>query len=200
MAPVKIRREPISSDPAAEVPREQWGELLVARREFCEQELAHDCRLLLFFIQDGAANDWLGLGGWDQYIQDGLKLQPEMVGWALEGLKATRPDVAVKFKDAVDYGKHGGQIPHSKPEGSRITRSLGTSDTVARVRARLKRDGKADLLAQVERGEISAHEAAIKADYRHATIQHQPTVAGFARAAQKHLSAAERQQLVEALK
>ncbi len=99
---VTIHREPINSDSAAEVPRDQWRELLAARREFCERKLPHDCRLLLFFIQDGAASEWLGLGGREEYIRDGLKLEPQMVEWALDGLKATRPDAAVEFEEAVN--------------------------------------------------------------------------------------------------
>jgi hypothetical protein len=204
------------------VPREQWWELLRARREFCERALPHDCRLLLFFIQDGAANNWLDLGSREDYIRDGLKLQPEMVEWALEGLQATRPDVAVKFADAVETGKlakRGGQPGNQNarklemqgaPLGNQNARvendsciarvvSLGENTNAAYIRARLERDGKTELLAQVERGEISAHAAAKEAGYRKQAVCHLPTVLGFLKAAQAHLSPAERLELKEAL-
>jgi hypothetical protein len=96
---------------------------------------------------------------------------------------------------------------------SRITRidSLGHSQTVANIRGRLLRDSqdqkrpqaerekKAELLAKIERCEISAHKAAIEADYRQPMIQHRPTVQGFLNAAQTHLSPEQRLELKEAL-
>jgi hypothetical protein len=184
---VTVRREPIGSDPAAEVPRDQWGELLAARRAFCEQVVPGDCRNLLFFVQDAAANDWLGLDGREEYIR-ALKLEPQMVDWALEGLKATRPDMAVKFEDAVKLGsaKHAG--PGRGKKTSRDTRGLGESDTAAYIRGRLERDGHTDLLARVERGEVSAHAAAVALGWRTRMVQVAPTVEGFTRAIQKHLS------------
>jgi len=67
------------------------------------------------------------------------------------------------------------------------------------IRARLKRDGQAELLAQVDRCEISAHRAAIQAGYRRRTVEILPTVEGFVRAVAKHLSAEEFGQLIERL-
>jgi hypothetical protein len=205
MVALRIHREPINSDPAAEVPREQWGELLTARREFCERKLPHDCRLLLFFIEDGAANNWLGLGSREQYIRDGLKLQPKMVEWALKGLRATRPDVALKLKRAVYLGKRGAPTGNqnrvnalNKSRNTRID-SLGQSDTAAYVCGRLESEGRTELLAQVERGEISANAAAKEAGYRKLKVCHLPTVPGFLKAAQAHLSPQQRLELKEAL-
>jgi hypothetical protein len=79
--------------------------------------------------------------------------------------------------------------------------SLGDKGGTGRdyIRARLERDGKTELLAQVERGEISAHRAAKQAGYRKQTVCHQPTVQGFLKAAKAHLSPAERLELKEAL-
>jgi hypothetical protein len=225
MASVRILRETLCSDLGVEVPREKWAELLLARRDFCQQVVPQDCRQLLFFIQDGAANDWLGLGGREQYIRDGLKLEPKMVEWALEGLTATRPDVAVKFDDAVTLGlrvnggdrksvtfqeaqqlmQHGGD---RKNQSDNITLKRGTQS--AYIRARLERDA-ADtehpekqtiavrLLPRVQSGEISAHAAAIEAGFRQRLVQVSPTVAGFARAIRKHLGEADQSELKEQL-
>lgn len=198
---VTIHREPINSDSAAEVPRDQWPELLAARREFCERKLPHDCRLLLFFIQDGAASEWLGLGGREQYIRDGLKLEPQMVEWALDGLKATRPDVAVEFEDAVKLGqaKHAGPGRGKKTASNTSGLSLGKRCNAAYIRARLERDGHTELLAKVERGEASANAAAIGLGWRTRRIQVAPTVQGFASSAQAHLSPEQRLELKELL-
>ncbi len=180
---VTIRREPLGSDLAAEVPRDQWGELLDARREFCVRKVPHDCRLLLFFIQDAAANNWLDLGGRDEYIR-ALKLEPQMVEWALDGLKATRPDVAVEFEAAVKLGKNGGV----RVKQSSVTRPLGKQCNAAYIRARLERDGYTELLARVESGEVTANAAAIAMGWRPRMASVTLTVDGFAHAIERHLS------------
>ena len=76
---------------------------------------------------------------------------------------------------------------------------LGKKCDAAYIRARLERDGKSELLAQIDRGEISARAAAIEAKYRHPMIQHQPTVKGFLRAATRWLPAADRLRLKDEL-
>jgi len=77
--------------------------------------------------------------------------------------------------------------------------SFGHGNQAAYIRARLERDGKTELLAKIACGEISAHAAAVEAGFRQRMIQIAPTVAGFMRAATKHLSATERLALKEAL-
>jgi hypothetical protein len=205
---VTIRREPINSDPASEVPRDQWSELLSARREFCERKLPHDCRLLLFFIQDAAANNWLDLGGREEYIR-ALKLEPKMVEWALQGLQATRPDVAVEFADAVEQGKlratagaPEGNKNASKQNNSGNTRieSLGKANNAAYIRARLERDGHTSLLRQIEHGGTTAHAAAVEMGYRARMVQHPPTVEGYARSARRYLDPTEIAALIDVLR
>jgi hypothetical protein len=63
---------------------------------------------------------------------------------------------------------------------------------------RLKRD-RPDLAAKVVAGEMSAHAAGKAAGFVKATIQIQPTVPGFLKAAQAHLSPEQRLELKEAL-
>jgi hypothetical protein len=65
------------------------------------------------------------------------------------------------------------------------------------IRARLERDGRTELLARVDSGELSAHAAAIEAGFRNRTVQVIATVEGFARAISRHLSESEQQDLKE---
>ena len=58
---------------------------------------------------------------------------------------------------------------------------LSKNTNAAYIRARLKRDGKTELLDRIESGEISAHAAAVEAGIRQRMIQHPATVEGFAR-------------------
>jgi hypothetical protein len=121
-------------------------------------------------------------------------------------LGAAEPELT-RAKEDQQLQKKGGQIPHSKSEGSSNARPLGKRCDSTYIRSRLERDSqdgqrpkrereqKAELLAQIERGEISAHKAAIQADYRQRMIQIAPNVNGFLRAANKHLSTGERREL-----
>ena len=202
---VRIIREVLGSDPAAEVPREKWGELLLARMDFCEQVVPSDCRNLLYFIQDAAANNWLDLGGREEYIR-ALKLEPQMVDWALEGLKATRPDVAVEFAAAAEIGKKlltkgGDRKSVAFKDQSSNTQLIPVSKKwdAAYIRARLERDGHTEQLQKIERGETSAHAVAVELGWRSRMVQCAPTVDGFVRAIRKHLTEAEQTDLIASL-
>jgi hypothetical protein len=106
--------------------------------------------------------------------------------WALEGLKATRPDVAVKFADAVKWGKNGRPAKANRAKArnnSRITRivSAGKSDNAAYIRARLERDGHTELLAKIERlaGNVMTHAR---------SLRHAPHRGAFATSARLRLT------------
>lgn len=155
MALVRILREPIASDLAAETPRAQWADLMEMRRLFCTQYLPKNCRNLLFFMTDGEANDWVGYGSREAYLRDGLGLEPEMVDWAVVGLRKMRPDEDPPLSDAVQIGRltaqqlaQSGEVPALRnAEGGRpgkgekrdtVSHSGGTSATY--LVAKLKRD------------------------------------------------------------
>jgi len=97
--------------------------------------------------------------------------------------------------------KHGGDRRSEETNQARNTRlkPLGESQTVARIRARLKRDGREDLLAKIERGETTANAVAIDLKWRSKRIWFKPTVDGFAAAARKHLNRKQQTQLIAAL-
>jgi len=83
--------------------------------------------------------------------------------------------------------------------GNARIKLVGRDNDAAYIRARLERDGKTELLARVDAGQISAHAAAIEAGFRKRMVQVEPTREGLLRAARKHLSEAEQHELKEAL-
>lgn len=172
MAAVKIIRPPICSDPATEIPREQWPELIAERKNFCNGVLPRDCRMLLFFVDDAEKSDWLGYGSREQYLRDALGLDPQQVTWAIDGLRQLKPDEPIAYDWAQKLGKREIGVEGGKPgpgrgkkTGDNITRfERGTSR--AYILARLDRDGLTDLAAKVRAGELSANAAATQAGWR----------------------------------
>lgn len=66
--------------------------------------------------------------------------------------------------------------------------------------ARLERDGETELLLAVERGEISANQAAIEAGYRKQKVTVEAGVYGFARYIRKHFTPTQIEDLIAALR
>jgi hypothetical protein len=95
----------------------------------------------------------------------------------------------------AEAGAKGGRGKKA-PDNIRGFSEYGTSDTY--LLRRLKRD-HADLAAKVVSGEMSAHAAGVEAGFVKLMVQHEPTVTGFARAAKKHLTDADRLQLAKHL-
>jgi hypothetical protein len=103
------------------------------------------------------------------------------------------------FQETQQLQHHGGeQKPANQSSNTRLKPVSKRCDTTY-IRARLERDGKTALLDQIERGEISAHAAAVKAGIRHRMISLRPTVQGFLSAALAHLSPEQRLELKESL-
>lgn len=175
MAALRIVRDPIASDSAADVPRQQWDVLMEERKRFCTQYLPKDCRNLLFFVEDGAANDWLEYGGAKNYIRSGLGLDPQMVDWAVTGLRNLRPGLGqIKLEVAALIGKiakHGGdrRSLEALKQGGLSTLN-GRKNTRAHWLGRLRRD-RPDLAAKVDAGELSAKAAAIECGFKKRTIE-----------------------------
>lgn len=198
MASVKILREPIASDPASETPRAQWSDLMEMRRLFCTQYLPKNCRHLLFFVTDGEANDWVGYSSREAYLRDGLGLDPDVVDWAVAGLRKMRPDEDPPLSDAVLLGKHGeNRYTESRPDIVRSTNYGNSRDYIlGRLDRALEKDGPhpefAALAAKVRARQMSARAAAIEAGF-----QKRPTTEPFDRITEllDHLSVKEIRQL-----
>lgn len=165
MAAVKIIRPPVCSDPAIDIPREQWPELIAERKSFCNGVLPRDCRMLLFFVDDAEKSQWLGYGSRDNYLRDALGLDPQQVTWAIDGLRQLKPDEPIAYDWAQKLGKRKGPGRGKKRVGN--TKSLSDGGmTRTYILARLDRDGHAELATKVRSGEMSANAAAKKLEWR----------------------------------
>lgn len=172
MAAMTIIRPPVCSDAAESMPQNQWPLLIKERRTFCREVLPSDCRLLLFFIEDAERSRWLGYETRDQYLRDGLQLDPEVVDLALKGLRLTDPQKAIGLDEVVILGKRG-RPKTGEEKGDNVTlKSRGNAR--AYTLARLVRDGETDLAAKVRAGEISANAAALKAGFRKKPLKRCP--------------------------
>jgi len=160
---VKILTGLGGAEHAEDVPRAKWKELVRTRRTHCQVNFREDCGLLVFFIEDGAKNNWLGFESRDQYIREGLGLDPELVPWAVEGLRKLDPNKPVSFDEAVVLGGHGGKRVKGQVGNPKLI-----GNTATQIVARLRRD-RPDLAERVQRGELSANAAAIMAGFRKGT-------------------------------
>jgi len=157
---------------AADVPRSKWQSLVRTRRTHCQINFREDCGLLVFFIEDGAKNNWLGFESREHYIREGLGLDPDLVPWAIDGLKKLDPDKPVSFNEAVVLGGRGAPLGNNNAAKEREIK--GSNTTIVSKRgatytlARLRRD-RPDLAQRVTAGELTAHAAAILAGFRKGT-------------------------------
>lgn len=164
-----------AGDRIDEVPRTRWTDLVRAWRSFGAVSLPYDCRLLLqIFDQAQRIYADLGYASVEDLFRRGIELDPDLVKWALHGLKAIKPEQAVPFEVAVSEGKrvqeladravplgeHGGARGE---QGDDITLSdRGTS--AAYLTSRIARD-RPDILEAMKRGEYpSVRRAAIAAN------------------------------------
>lgn len=170
MVAVTIDRGPVSpASRVEEVPQEKWRDLLRARRGFLAINLPYDCRMLLQFVEEAdRVRMWesLGFNGLNDLIRRGFELEPQMVHWAIDGLKSLKPDEPISFKAAIELGQWGGDRKSEK------ARNQGSNTTLVNVGrglnytlARLDRDHP-ELARKVKAGELSANAAAIQAGFR----------------------------------
>ena len=111
------------STKGADVPKEQWEYLLSARRSHCNHQFQYDCKELLFFIDDGRANNFFGYPDEISYWRDGLCLEPEAVPFAENYLRTRKARLEagidgrdwreVPFGEAVTLGAQ--EIGKGKP-------------------------------------------------------------------------------------
>ena len=155
-----------ATDRADLIPREQWGELVEARRDYCRSAIIGDCRLIVQFASDAESVGWLGFASKDEYLRDGLGLDPQIVEWALAGLRTVGVDAPRTLKATAEAGRklqtHGGD---RTKQGDNVTLPLVRGNSIEYTIARLDRDAP-ELAARVRAGDISANAAAIEAGFR----------------------------------
>lgn len=193
-----------------DVPRQHWDKLTMIRRSFLKIQLPYDCRRLLDFVRDAERNrmwEALGLPDLDAYIREGLKIDPELARWAMQGLESLKPEWAVGFDEAVTIGKGqrlaadpttpegnaNGTNQHSGPDNIRPTLlATGYGTSAEYLVRRLKRDAP-EIAAALGRGEYrSARAAAIAAG-----IKRVPTALEACLHAWRKLTPEERQRFRE---
>jgi len=193
LASVTVHRGVDATDRADLIPREQWGELVEARRDYCRSAIIGDCRLILDFVKDAQTVEWLGHGTRDAYFRDGLGLDPDTVTWAERGLEIVGISKPVAMATAVDEGRklasHGTNRFTDRGNNITSTKQRGTSS--AYTLARLDRDAP-ELAADVRDGKLSAHAAAIEAGFRK-----KPTGIDRLRSAWKTATALERREFLK---
>lgn len=173
MDAVRINTGPIEAELFLdEVPRESWGTLLRARKTFVKTSIPHDCRELLRFVEEADQMfEELGFANLEELIRNGLEIDPDLVGWAVKGLRSLKPDEPVTLDAAVRLGKHGRQGAPRDEKGHFVAdRSKGSNynlrgTTAEYTLARLDRD-RPDIAARVRAGELSANAGAIEAGFR----------------------------------
>jgi hypothetical protein len=144
----------------------EWKRLTSERRGYLAVHLPNDCRMLLEFVEDAEQiYRECGYGSIEDYIRSGLELDPEQVGWAIDGLRRMKPDEPIPYQHAVELGKRG-RPKKGEEKGCNATLKRGTA---AHWLARLDRDGHTELAAKVRAGKLSANAAAIEAGFRKQT-------------------------------
>jgi len=102
---VTINRGVEWRDDLRNVAPDLWPELIGEYRAFCKRNLPSDCRHLLRMIIEGEHVGWAGYQDKDQYLRDGLALDPQAVEWAVHGLSIAGVEAPVPFKEAQQLGK-----------------------------------------------------------------------------------------------
>jgi hypothetical protein len=174
LAGVRIDTGPVSHDtPWQEVRPDRKILILGAWRQFFHVDVKYDCRELLRIVEDMQANEaWtaLGFADLDDLLRRGIEIAPELVGWAMRGLRVLDPETPQPLEKAAFVGRELMAHDEAGRRGGRgrkaPCRDKGLSyNTADYWKARLRRDDP-ELLARVERGELTANAAAVAKGWR----------------------------------
>jgi hypothetical protein len=174
-----------ATDRLREVPREKWHDLMLARRQFMEIRLSHDCRCLVEFVNDAKLMfEALGFASIEHMIREGYGLEPDEIDVAVEWLRLNPPAEAVPMetakqlgaaaraqeidaKDQANPGRQGQRTDLLYNNNSDIQEVKGapTGTSAAAFLRRLRKD-RPDIHARVLAGELSPHAGMIEAGFR----------------------------------
>ncbi len=112
---VTVNSGPVdSSDSPKDWPQEKWDLLVGAWYGFVQREFPHDCRELHRYINEAEEYEvWkvCGYESLEDFINQGLGLEPEQVNWAMEGLQIYGMDAPVAMSKAAEIGRLKEQNP-----------------------------------------------------------------------------------------
>ncbi len=179
MASVAIRTGVTSATPASECPPDELADLLWMRRKFCSSVLPRDCRLLLFFIEDGRnSGDFLGFGSEEAYLRDGLGLSDaEAVRWAVDGLRQLNQEVPIAWKEAVEVGSKRDQINARREKVKELDTAGMTQEQIAQELGVSQPTVSCDLLEKPLRNKKTNKPASVRVNARQIYVPLDPDAA-----------------------
>lgn len=163
------------------VPRQQWPRLAEARRYYIDDQFTKDCRKLVEWVKD-AEEMWepLGYASRDEFLTNGLDLNPEEVTLAVRWLELNEPESAIGMEEVVTLAQKVRELPaqptlseamqgnqnarkekdeNSVANGQPVLTEQQSSNSQERIIRRLKRDAPA-IAKMLERGEYKSARAA----------------------------------------
>lgn len=174
---VRINRGAIEAENRIEfVDRSEWRQLLAVRRTFVRTHVPHDCQQLVRFVHDAEQMFApLGFSSVDDFVRNGLEIDPDVVQWALTGLGRLRPEwlpstpiplatavaagMAEKVEAAPTLAAHG--VNRFADRVDTINSTTGGTGSAYRI-GRVKREAAAgneqavEALAAAARGEVKS--------------------------------------------
>jgi hypothetical protein len=105
-------------DYAQNVPKEQWGSLIISRRSHTARGLTAACRDLLRFVDEALElKMWqeVGYTNLAEFFRDGLGINSHLISLALDALHELSPNEAKEFERKL-YDKEKGESLRRGPE------------------------------------------------------------------------------------
>lgn len=221
MAAVKINRGmPRPEAPASSIPRDQWRDLAIVRELWAKSQLPFDCRLLRQVAADAPLMaPELGYDSPELFLRQELQLDPDLVNRVVGWLEQEQPVEAVTLEQADRASRAeahaatantltGTFAQAGRPSADNCdnvtVRSAGDGgNSAAYLAARLKKEGREDLLEQVgpDKPYRSIRAAAIEAGIIKPvpTIRLVSDISVIAAKLCQHLTSEQRHALAEAL-
>lgn len=125
-AAVTVNTGPVTAERRArDIPKEKWNLLIDAREAFIKIHIPADCRRLFDFIEeardermwehtsrlDFKTGEWTPYADLNDLIQNGLGIDPDLANWAIEGLRALRPEELERAKPLLEAFKRRAPAP-----------------------------------------------------------------------------------------
>ena len=177
----------------------ELNDVLRKWKSVAQGQFPYDCNALLQMIDEvDELKMWeYGAEGFyktrDEFLEKVVLIDFDLTEQSLSEIVAKlRQGKQVRLEPVHTHQEAGAMGGRGNKASDNITSFRGTSKKY--LLARLKRY-RPELAARVIADELSANAAAVEAGWRERTIQHAPTLEGFARAIEKHLDHEQRTEL-----